>query len=570
LNRPVETFESSTLPPAANKSYNAVMKVTGSTQNFDYVIIGAGTAGCVLANRLSADPSVSVALLEAGPSDKTPLVHIPSFVGTLMFHKTYGWGYKTIPQRQLGGREIPLPRGRILGGCSSTNGMVYFRGHPHDFDEWAGMGNPGWSFREVLPYFLRSENNVDYRNSPWHGTQGEMHVAHVGQYSPMIKPFLDATTGLGYPRCADFNGVPDPIGFDVRQNALHKGRRVSGVTAFLDPVRHRQNLHIFTNTLVRKIEFTNGRAVAVEIERAGSREKLTSMREILLCAGAYGSPAILQHSGIGDATVLQQLGIQVEQHLPAVGKNLHDHPSAVVQMATTNTDSYGLSWKALPRNTLSVFQYLLFRSGQLAGNLFEVTGFLRTTEGLDRPDVQFVFMPATRPTPKFPFPLGHGFGINSILLRPKSRGSVTLASADPHQAPLIDNAFLRDDADIEPLLRGIHIARKILATPQMAHYQASEILPGPSIDNDDELKDYIRRTCTAVHHPGGSCRMGNDLLSVVDPELRVRGVNGLRVVDASIFPRMVSGNSNAAVVMVAEKAADMILGRPAPAPLDLL
>ncbi len=545
------------------------MKEPRTSKQFDYVIIGAGTAGCVLANRLSADPSVNVCLLEAGPSDKTPLVHIPSFVGTLMFHKTYGWGYKTIPQPQLNGREILLPRGRVLGGCSSTNGMVYFRGHPKDFDEWAAMGNPGWSFREVLPYFIRSENNVDYRNSSWHGNEGEMHVAHVRKYSPMIRPFLAATTALGYPRCDDFNAVPDPVGFDVRQNALHKGRRVSGVTAFLDPVRHRPNLHVMTETLVHKIDFSNGRASAVVIERQGNSETLQANREILLCAGAYGSPTILQHSGIGDAMLLQQLGINVQQHLPAVGKNLHDHPSSVVQMATSNTDSYGISWKALPRNTLSVFQYLLFRSGQLAGNLFEVTGFLRTTEGLDRPDVQFVFMPATRPTPGFPFPVGHGFGINSILLRPKSRGSVTVQSADPHQAPAIDNAFLREDEDVEPLLRGIRISRRILASPAMSRYAATEILPGPRIDNDDEIRDYIRRTCTAVHHPGGSCRMGSDLVSVVDPELRVRGVDGLRVVDASIFPRVVSGNSNAAVVMIAEKAADMILGTPAPAPLDL-
>jgi choline dehydrogenase-like flavoprotein len=397
-----------------------------------------------------------------------------------------------------------------------------------------------------------------------------MKISHVSSYSPMIKPFLEATTALGYPRCADFNGVPDPVGFDVRQNALYKGRRVSGVTAFLQPVMQRPNLHVLPNVLVRKIEFVAGRAVAVEVERNGNIERLTANREILLCAGAYGSPAILQHSGIGDATRLMELGIPVLQHLPAVGQNLHDHPSSVVQMATHNSDSYGISWRALPRNGLSVLQYLLFRRGQLAGNLFEVTGFVRTTEGLDRPDVQLVFMPATRPTSGFPFPVGHGFGINSILLRPQSRGSVRLASANPQDAPLIDNAFLRADADIEPLLRGIRIARQILASPQMGRYAATEILPGPALANDDELPDYIRRTCTAVHHPGGSCRMGSDLPSVVDPELRVRGVSGLRVVDASIFPRVVSGNTNAAVVMIAEKAADMILGRLAPAPIDLV
>lgn len=537
---------------------------------FDFVIIGAGTAGCVLANRLSADRNNSVCLLEAGPSDNTPLAHIPSFVGTLMFHKKYAWGYKTVPQPQLGGREILLPRGRILGGCSSTNGMAYFRGHPRDFDEWAEMGNKGWSFREVLPYFVRSENNDDYRASPWHGTQGEMNISHVRKYNPMVTPFLDATGAMGYGRCADFNGAPDPAGFDVRQNAIHKGRRVSGVTAFLDPVRQRRNLAITTDCLVRRIIIENGRATAVEVERNGAVQRIHARREVVLCAGTYGSPAILQHSGIGDATALHRLGIDVKLHLPAVGRNLHDHPSTVVQMKSNNSESYGISWKALPRNALSVFQYLLFRSGQIAGNLFEVTGFLRTTTGLDRPDVQFVFMPANRPNPGFPFPVGHGFGINSILLRPKSRGSVAIASSDPRVAPHIDNAFLRDEADFEPLMRGLRIARRILAMPQLARYQATEILPGPALDNDAELRDYMKRTCTAVHHPGGTCRMGSDADAVVDPQLRLRGLAGLRVADAAIFPRMVGGNSNAGVVMVAEKAADMILGKAPPPPIDLI
>ncbi len=536
---------------------------------FDYIIIGAGTAGCVLANRLSADADNSVCLLEAGPSNDTILTKVPSFVGTMLFHKTYGWGYKTVPQPQLGGREIFLPRGRMLGGSSSTNGMAYFRGHPLDFDEWAAMGNKGWGFRDVLPYFVRSENNDDYRASPWHGTDGEMHISHVRKYSPMIKPFLEATAALGYGRCHDFNGVPDPAGFDVRQNAIHKGERVSGATAFLDPVRQRRNLEIMTDSHVRRIILEDGRATGVEIERGGSVQRINARREVLLCGGAYGSPAILQHSGIGDATALHRLGIQPQLHLPAVGQNLHDHPSAVVQMTCSNSESYGISWKALPRNALSVLQYLLFRTGQFAGNLFEVTGFLRTTSGLDRPDVQFVFMPANRVKPGNAFPHGHGFGINSILLRPKSRGSVTLTSSNARAAPAIDNAFLRDDADVEPLLRGLRIARRILAMPQFARYKAAESLPGPKLDNDDELRAYIRSICSAVHHPGGSCRMGADTKAVVDPQLKVNGVGNLRVVDASIFPKMVSGNSNAGVVMVAEKAADMILGKPAPAPIDL-
>jgi choline dehydrogenase len=540
-----------------------------SGKYFDYVIIGAGTAGCVLANRLSADPNVSVCLIEAGPPDNTILPKVPSFVGTLLFHPKYSWGYKSTPQPQLGGRQILLPRGRILGGCSSTNGMAYFRGHPTDFDEWAAMGNPGWSFREVLPYFVRSENNDDYRNSAWHGTHGEMHISHVRQYNPMIHPLLAATTAMGYGRCDDFNGVRDPVGFDVRQNAIHKGERVSSVSAFLNPVRHRPNLQILTDALVQRIDIAEGRATGVTLERGGVSESLIAKAEVLLCAGAYGSPAILQHSGIGDATWLHRLGIDVKLHLPSVGQNLHDHPSAVVQMTTKNTESYGMSLPAFPRNAWSVLQYLFARKGQFAGNLFEVTGFLRTAENLDRPDVQFVFMPANRPNPGQAFPRGHGFGINSILLRPKSRGSVLINSKDPHAAPLIDNAFLRNADDIEPLLRGIRIARQILAMPQMAKYQATEILPGPSLNKDDELRDYIKRICSAVHHPGGSCRMGSDAGAVVDPQLKLRGIGSLRVVDASIFPRMVSGNSNAGAVMVAEKAVDMILGRAAPKAVEV-
>lgn len=531
---------------------------------FDYIIIGAGTAGTVLANRLSADANVSVCLLEAGPRDNTPLIKIPSFVGTLLFHKKYGWGLQTVPQTNLAGRQLPLPRGRVLGGSSSTNGMAYFRGHPLDFDEWANWGNPGWSFAEVLPYFIRSENNVDYRRSDWHGTEGEMHISHVTEYNPMVDPFLSATDDLGYSRCNDFNGCNDPVGFGVRQNAIYKGQRVSGVTAFLKPVRKRPNLTILSDCFVNRIDVENQRAVAVDVNLDGQNQRIKARREILLSAGAYGSPAILQHSGIGPAAELESLGIKPILDRPAVGANLHDHPSAVVHRVTSNSESYGISWKALPRNALSVLQYLLFRRGQMATNLFEVTGFVRTAEDLDRPDLQLVFMPANRPKPGFPFPVGHGFGLNSILLRPKSRGSVRLSSNDPQQAPLIDTNFLGDESDIEPLLRGIRIAREILGTEPMARYQGRESLPGDQINTDSELKDYIRNIASPVHHPGGTCRMGGDADAVVDPQLRVQGIDGLRVVDASIFPRVVSGNTNAPTVMVAEKAADLILGNPAP------
>jgi len=535
---------------------------------YDYIIAGSGTAGCVIANRLSKDQANSVCLIEAGPPDSSPLIHVPAAVGALLFHKTMGWSYKTAPQAALGGREIPVPRGRVLGGCSSTNGMVYFRGQPQDFDDWSGMGNPGWSYREVLPYFIRSEKNEQFGDSPYHGKDGPMVVSDVNRYNPLIDTFLAAAYSLGYPKCDDFNAA-DSIGFNTRQGNIHNGRRVSGVTAFLDPIKYRQNLQILTNSLVTRIILKEGRAVGLEMNVAGTTHKLTARKEIILAAGTFGSPQILMLSGIGDGRALQSLGIVVQHDLPEVGRNFHDHPAIGVIMKTENTESYGLSLKAFPRGVWNVFEYLFFRRGPLASNLFEAMGFLRTTEELDRPDIQFVFQPATRPTPRFPIPVGHGYAMNPVLLYPKSRGQVTLASPDPHAMPVIDPNILSDEADMENMLRAIKISRKILNAPAFDRYASVERLPGVERQDDAALRDYIRQYVATVHHPVSTCRMGGDPGSVVDPELRVRGIEGLRVADASIFPRIIGGNTNAAVVMVAEKASDLILGLPAPAPLDL-
>jgi choline dehydrogenase-like flavoprotein len=537
--------------------------------SYDYIIIGSGTAGCVLANRLSKDPSNSVCLIEAGPPDTSPLVHIPAAVGALLFHKKMGWGYKTAPQRELNGRQIPVPRGRVLGGCSSTNGMVYFRGQPRDFDDWAAMGNSGWSYREVLPYFLRSEKNLNYPDSPWHGHDGPMIVADMNRLNPLIDTFLQAAYSLGYPKCDDFNATLNPVGFNSRQGCIHNGRRVSGVTAFLDPVKHRRNLSVMTKTLVTRINLENRRAVGVEMNVAGETRRLQGRKEIILSAGTFGSPQILMLSGIGDGRDLHALGIAVQHDLPAVGRNFHDHPAIGIIYRTRNTESYGLSLRAFPRGVWNLIEYLLFRRGPLASFLFEAMGFMRTAEGLDRPDIQFVFQPATRPTPRFPIPVGHGYAMNPVLLYPKSRGRVTLASPDPHAMPIIDPNLLGDPADIPPLLRAIRISRKILNAPAFDRYQSVETLPGPERQEDDALVDYLRNYLMTVHHPVSTCRMGGDPESVVDPQLRVRGIDGLRVADASIFPRLVGGNTNAAVVMVAEKASDLILGLPAPQPIDI-
>jgi choline dehydrogenase-like flavoprotein len=544
------------------------MSAGGGENAFDFLIVGSGTAGCVLANRLSADPGATVCLIEAGPRDTSPLIHVPAAVGMLINHRVLGWGYKTVPQPGLKGRSILVPRGRVLGGCSSTNGMVYFRGHPRDFDDWAAAGNPGWSFREVLPYFIRSEDNPEYAGSPFHGVGGPMRVAHVPRTNPLCGVFLEAAAGLGYPRCPDFNGTLEPEGFNTRQGTIRGGRRESGVTAFLKPVRQRANLSIRTNALVTRVLLENRRAAGIEMNLGGETRTLRARREVILAAGSIGSPQILLLSGIGAGRELQPLGIAVRHELPAVGRHYTDHLAVGVLMSADSPESYGLSWRRTPRNLWHILEYLLFRRGPLGSNLFEATGFLRTTPGLDRPDVQLVFQPARRNAKPFPIPIGHGFAMNPLVLHPKSRGSVRLASPDPHAMPLIDPNLLGDAADIEPLLRSILISRQIFAAEPFRRFSPVEYAPGPAVQDESGLKDYIRSNAVTVHHPASTCRMGPAGDNVVDPALRVHGIEGLRVADASVFPTLIGGNTNAAVVMVAEKAADLILGRPAPAPVD--
>jgi choline dehydrogenase-like flavoprotein len=535
---------------------------------FDYVIVGAGTAGCVLANRLSEDPRNSVCLIEAGAKDSHPYIKVPALVGAALTLPQYSWGLETVPQPHLNGRRIPVPRGRVLGGSSSVNGMVYFRGHPSDYDDWVAEGNRGWGWADVLPYFIRSENNTEYAGSPYHGHSGSMGVSSIRGPNPLNRVFADAMQSLQFRHCDDFNG-PTPEGYGLRQGAIRDGRRESGVTAFLKPAIHRANLTVMTEATLARIALENGRASGVDVLVGNETQRVTAQHEVILCGGAVGSPQMLLLSGIGDAAALQQLGISVQHHLPAVGQNYHDHIAANVQMWTTNAQSYGISLKALPRGVWNVLQYLLARRGPFASNVFESHAILRSLPGLDRPDIQVVFQPARRNQNTFPLPLGHGFVLSVVLLHPKSRGSLTLASNDPRAKPLIDPALLSAPDDIEPLVRGLKLTRRVFATPAFAPYRATEFLPGASVDSDDAWKDYIRATAATVHHPAGSCRMGIGDDAVVTPELKVRGIEGLRVADASIFPNLMGGNTNAPVVMVAEKAADMILGNAPPAPLHL-
>jgi choline dehydrogenase-like flavoprotein len=525
---------------------------------FDYVILGAGTAGCVLASRLSTDPAVRVALLEAGPEDRSAKIRVPAAVAAAIADPSIGWGYRSVPQRHLNDRQIVLPRGRVLGGCSSINGMAYFRGHPQDFDDWAAAGASGWSYEEVLPYFRRSEHNETFGESRYHGRGGPMTVTDIPRPNALIERFLEATSSLGYLRCADFNAA-DPEGFGTRQATIRAGRRESGVTAFLDPARRRPQLTILTDATVTQILIDGRRARGVSFERGGAVHTLLTRREVILAAGAYASPQLLMLSGVGDGAHLKELGIEIKHHLPGVGAGLQDHPASLVQMKTEDITSYGVSLKTLPRGAWNVLEYLFFRRGPLASNVLEGTGFLRTRPELTRPDLQMALMPMLRNPSGSPIPVGHGYGIIPIAIRPGSRGSVRLASRDPREAPLIDPNYLDDPEDLRTLLAGLKIARRILGAPAFAPFKGMELIPGEKVADDAALTEYIRSSVVTVHHPASTCRMGTDPLAVVDPELRVRGLEGLRVADASVFPRVVAGNTNAAVVMVAEKASDLIL-----------
>jgi choline dehydrogenase-like flavoprotein len=527
---------------------------------FDYVIVGAGTAGCVLAARLSQDPHTRVCLIEAGGPARHPFIHVPALVGAAIMHRGLTWGLSTEPQAALDNRRVPLPRGKVVGGSGSINGMAYHRGYPKDYDDWAAAGNAGWSWREVLPYFRLSENNVDRRESGLHGTDGPIHVTFIPKPNRLNQAFLEAFKAVGgYKPCADFTGL-DPEGYGLRQGTIHRGRRDSSAQAMLVPALRRPNLTLLTRTAVTAIRIEGGRATGVEIGAADGARSLSASREVLLCAGAIHSPQLLMLSGVGPSQHLESLGIRVKADLAGVGANYHDHPAVPIALEMRDTTSYGLSWRTLPRSLWNIAQYAVARRGPLASNVFESTAFIRSTADADRPDIQIAFQPARRNPNTFPLPLGHGFAMSIVNLYPRSRGEVRLVSSDPRIAPRVNPNILGEPVDAAPLLRGLHLARRLCDTPAFAPYKATEVRPGRGARSEAELKAYLRQAAATVHHPVGSCRMGIDNLAVVDPELKVRGIDALRVVDAAIFPGIVGGNTNAPIVMVAEKAADLIMG----------
>lgn len=538
-----------------------------SGQEFDYVVIGGGSAGAALAARLSEDANRSVALLEAGGKDRHPFIHVPSLVAAAIGTKSLNWRFETVPQPGMAGRRIPVPRGKVIGGSGAINGMVYFRGHPTDFDSWADMGAAGWSYRDVLPYFTRTENNEDFEPSVFHGRGGPVNVKLIRNPNALNYAYLDALASLQFPARTDFNGV-NSEGYGFRQGLIRDGRRESTAQAMLHPAMRRPNLTVLTNAQAARIDIVERRARGVTLVDG---RQIKARAEVIVCAGTIQTPQLLMLSGVGPAAHLAEHGIDVVLDLPGVGGNYHDHVACPVHMETDVTDSYGISWKVLPRDLWYGLQYLLTRTGPLAGNVFESVAFLRTDPSLTKPDVQFVFQPAKRLTTRLPFPVGHGYAISPVALYPKSRGTLRLASADPRAAPLIDPRLLAEEGDIDPLVRALKIARRAFAAPSFAKYEGVEVAPGPQVTSDDEIKAFIRGAGYTVHHPCGTCRMGaaNDPQAVVDPDLKVIGIDGLRVADASVFPMLIGGNSNAASVMVGERGADKVLGKPALSPAQL-
>jgi choline dehydrogenase-like flavoprotein len=524
---------------------------------FDYVIVGAGSAGCVLANRLSADPQVRVCLIEAGGSDWYPWIHVPVGYFYTFDNPRTDWRFRTEPDEGLNGRSIKYPRGRVLGGTSSINGMVYIRGQAADYDGWRQQGNVGWSWADVLPYFRRSEDQAR-GPSEAHGTGGELRVEDLRASWEVLDAFCEAAVQSGIPRTADFNaGNNEGVGyFQVTQK---NGRRMSTARAFLKPARRRLNLTVLSNAHAKRIRFEGRRAAGLEFRRLGADGYVAADRELILSAGAIGSPHLLQLSGVGDAAFLADHGIAPVHHLPGVGANLQDHLAIRTMYKVSNTVTLNEQATSLAGRVRMGLEYLLFRRGPMTIPPALVTAFVRSDASRATPDLQFVCYPLTYdatgdPPHKFP-----GFTAGICLLRPESRGAVTLKSADPFAAPAIKLNFLSTPGDRATAVAGVKAMRQVCAAPAMRKFSPVEFAPGQGYQTDAELAEGIGRIGATIFHPVGTCKMGSDARAVVDARLRVLGLDGLRVVDASIMPTIISGNTNATTIMIAEKASDMIL-----------
>jgi choline dehydrogenase len=542
----------------------------------DYVIVGAGSAGCVLANRLSEDPAIRVLLLEAGPSDRRPAIHVPGTSSRLL-GSPVDWAYTTEPQRQLNGRTVPVPRGRTLGGSSSINALAYLRGDRADYDEWAALGNAGWSYDELLPYFVTAECN-ERGASAVHGDDGPLHVGDVRDPHPLTHAFVQAGGEAGLPRTDDFNG-PHIEGAGYLQLTHHRGRRSSTAVGYLKPVSDRPNLTVVTRAHATRARFDGLRAVGIDYMRRGAAHHAAATREVILCGGVINSPQLLLLSGVGPAEHLRSRGIAVVCDVPGVGRNLQDHVSVGVGFRSRRRGPPALESFA------NLLRYLATRRGRLASGPVEAAAFLRTSPSLPAPDVELLVVPPrlhpVLPTPKWAAARARDiviglarpaarrspgppvFAMLVVAVKPRSRGFLELRSSDPFDVPVIHPNYLSDPGgeDLAVLVAGVKLARRVAASPALSSRLSAELQPGPDVRSDEEIMAFVRATATSLQHPAGTCKMGVDALAVVDPELRVRGVKNLRVVDASVVPMIPRGHLNAPTITIAEKAAGLIAGR---------